>query len=99
MRRHTVLCTVMAALVCLLQAAAFAQDDESPEQKKLLATLEQRAQVAASERNLDTTYESPETQLMKEKEAARVGLMAEEEHDVEREASGGYRGYGHGYYR
>lgn len=72
-----------AILLCcagllLSPAITFAQDDETPEQKKLLQTIEEREKIAEEERMGSDTYVSPEDDLMYAKEKDRANRIREE---------------------
>jgi hypothetical protein len=83
---------IFMALIFMPHIEARAQDDETPEQKRVMQTLMEREQIASEERSGATNYVSPGTRLMEEKEGSRAGMMKEEERDVTSEG-GGYRGY------
>ncbi len=79
---------IFTVSLCIPQNQAFSQDDETPEQKKLLQTLEEREKIAAEE-PVENSYASPEDDLMEAKEKDRAKGIREEE-------AGGaeYQGYG-----
>lgn len=69
---------VLCCVVLLLSPAmAYAQDDETPEQKKVMQTLEEREKIAAEEPRESNSYDSPEEDLMYEKEKDRAAAISE----------------------
>jgi hypothetical protein len=68
-----------------------AQDDETPEQRRVMQTLMEREQIAAEERSGAANYTSPEAQLMQEKESNRAGMIREEENEVTENSEGGWQ--------
>ena len=70
--KHICAITMCAAFLCIPKNQALAQDDETPEQKKLLQTLEEREKIAAEEPREADSYASPEADLMEAKEEDRA---------------------------
>ena len=72
---------VCCVALLLSSGAAFAEDDgddQTPEQKKLMQTIEEREKIAVQERREPIT-ESPEDDLMYAKEKDRASRISEEE--------------------
>ena len=69
-----------------------AQDDETPEQKKVMQTLMERERMAVEAHAGNMPYPSLRDGMMDSKERSRAGVIREEERDVTSE-SGGYGGY------
>ena len=83
--KYLLLTALLAAFLLIPPLPVLAQDDETPEQKKLIQTLEERERIAAEEqRSAAPAVDSPEADLMKEKEADRANIIREEERDEER---------------
>jgi hypothetical protein len=90
--KYARLAAILIVLIFMPHMEARAQDDETPEQKRVMHTLMEREQIAVEERSGSANYVSPGTRLMEEKELSRAGMMKGEERDVTEEG-GGYRGY------
>jgi hypothetical protein len=86
---------LFSVIIFAAQAYISAQDDESPEQKKLLETLEERARIAAGEKQDESGYIPYGYDLMVAKEYDRASMMKSEELDLTEEGEG-YGPYGYG---
>jgi hypothetical protein len=89
--KYTRFAVIAVVFLFIMHFAARAQDDETPEQKKLMQTLMQREQMAAEERSGTSDYVSPEARLMQEKESNRSNMIREEERDATQESEGAWQ--------
>lgn len=84
---------VLAAFLVMPQIPALAQDDQTPEQKEEMQLLMEREKVAVEEKAASSSYASPDTKLMEEKEGDRAKMMKEEEADATRYQGRGWRNW------
>ena len=93
--KRALLVAICVAFLFIPQNQARAQDDETPEQQRMMQTLAERQKIADTERSGAANYVSPEEQLMREKESDRASMIREEERDATEESEGRWQYWHH----